>query len=90
MGMFFFSSAFPVMQATEISEVDSTVSANPLAEQTVPFVSYRTHIQDFGWQGEVRDGELSGSVGQAKRLEAIEINLGDTPVAGGIDYQVHV
>ena len=137
MGLLFFGSAFPLVQATEGSEADSTVSANLLAEETaidssvdlvseaidssvitdssaelpdnsesgdslevksvvsveeeeVPFVSYRTHIQDFGWQDAAKDGETSGSVGQSKRLEAIEINLGDTPVAGGIDYQVHV
>lgn len=66
-----------------------TQSITSLAEE-VPFVSYRTHIQDFGWQDEVRNGETSGSVGMAKRLEAIEINLGDVPVAGGISYQVHV
>lgn len=53
-----------------------------------PNVSYRTHVQTYGWQNNVQDGAISGTSGQAKRLEAIEINnlAGET---GSIRYQVH-
>ena len=33
--------------------------------------SYRTHVQSFGWQNPVTNGAMSGTSGEAKRLEAI-------------------
>ena len=45
-------------------------------------VRYTTHVQSYGWQGNEndpntwkKDGEMSGTSGQAKRLEAIRISL---------------
>lgn len=40
--------------------------------------SYRSHVQSYGWLPAVRDGQISGTVGEAKRMEAIKI----TPPAG--------
>lgn len=52
-------------------------------------VSYKTHVQTYGWQGEVYDGALSGTTGQSKRLEAIQIkNIAD--VSGNIEYKTHI
>jgi uncharacterized protein YjdB len=45
---------------------------------------YRSHIQDIGWQGYVNVGQISGTVGQSKRIEAIQINSSD------IQYRVHM
>ena len=53
-------------------------------------VNYRTHVQSYGWQGYVYDGSLSGTYGEAKRLEGIEISLGDTGYTGGITYRTHI
>ena len=53
-------------------------------------VNYQTHVQSYGWQGYVSDGSLSGTYGEAKRLEGIRINLGNLGVSGGIKYQTHV
>lgn len=53
-------------------------------------VSYRTHVQDFGWQSYVENGDISGTVGQAKRLEGIDISLQNTPYLGGIEYRTHI
>ena len=53
-------------------------------------VKYKVHIQDIGWERDYKkDGEFSGTSGQAKRLEAIEINL-DTNYSGGIKYKTHI
>lgn len=52
-------------------------------------VSYETHVQSYGWQTAVGDGEISGTVGSAKRLEAIKISLGNK-ISGGISYSTHV
>lgn len=51
-------------------------------------VEYQSHVQDVGWQGWVRDGDVSGTSGQSKRLEAMRFQLVD--LAGGIEYRTHV
>jgi len=51
-------------------------------------VSYKTHVQDIGWQGYVSNGVVSGTSGESKRLEAIQIKLVNVP--GGIEYSTHV
>lgn len=52
-------------------------------------VMYRTHVQDVGWQGFVYDGAMSGTSGQSKRLEGIEIIVtGNSNL--GIQYSTHV
>ncbi len=53
-------------------------------------VNYRTHVQKYGWQGYVYDGSLSGTYGESKRLEGIEISLGNTGYSGGITYRTHI
>lgn len=53
-------------------------------------VSYTTHVQSYGWQPACGDGEMAGTVGSAKRLEAIKISLGSTGISGGISYSTHV
>ena len=54
-------------------------------------VSYSTHVQDIGWQEEKNNGETSGTVGEAKRLEAISIKLDNqSDYVGDIIYQTHV
>lgn len=51
-------------------------------------VEYQSHVQDVGWQDWVRDGDVSGTSGQSKRLEAMRFQLVD--LAGGIEYRTHV
>lgn len=52
-------------------------------------VVYKTHVQTYGWQGNVGDGATSGTTGRAKRLEAITIqNMSE--FSGDITYRVHV
>lgn len=53
-----------------------------------PRVSYQSHVQDIGWQGFVSNGEMSGTSGQSKRLEAMCIKLEN--IDGGIEYRTHV
>ena len=55
-----------------------------------PDIRYRTHVQSYGWQGWKYNGAMSGTSGQAKRLEGIEIKLGSLPYDGGIRYKTHV
>lgn len=49
-------------------------------------VKYNTHVQSFGWQAYAYDGELSGTVGLAKRLEALTLSLTDLGSVDNLDY----
>ena len=54
-------------------------------------VTYRTHIQNIGWQDIKKDGELAGTQGKSLRLEAMNINLSNKYSSlFKIKYQVHV
>lgn len=53
-------------------------------------VSYIVHCQDYGWEEEwKKDGQTSGTVGESKRLEAIQIKL-PNGVSGSIEYRTHI
>lgn len=53
-------------------------------------IKYRTHVQDYGWQGYVKEGEMSGTSGKSKRLEAIDIKLDNAKYSGSIEYKTHI
>jgi uncharacterized protein YjdB len=52
-------------------------------------VAYRTHVQTYGWQNFVTNGAMSGTSGQSKRLEGIEIEVSGNKNLG-IRYKTHV
>ena len=60
-------------------------------------IVYTTHVQKYGWQGSetdqskwFRNGQMAGTSGEAKRLEAICINLtGEMGQKYDIYYRVH-
>lgn len=70
-------SALGLTKASENSVVNSS-----------PSISYQTHVQDYGWQSWKLNGEVSGTVGQSKRLEGINIKLSN--INGSIEYKTHV
>lgn len=53
-------------------------------------ISYRTHVQNVGWQGLRAEGNISGTSGQGYRLEGIEINYANTTEDSRIRYRTHV
>ena len=53
-------------------------------------IGYSTHVQDIGWQDAVQNGELAGTTGQNKQVEAIKINLQYPEYSGGIRYKSHI
>lgn len=54
-------------------------------------VSYRAHVQDYGWEsGWKKNSALSGTTGESKRIEAIQIKLtGDMAEKYDIYYRVN-
>ena len=84
----------------EQTELDNSASVNTVQNgEEVPGdvvdeaeveLSYRVHVQTYGWQDEKHSGETAGTTGQSKRLEAMELSLKNTPYEGGIEYRTHV
>ena len=78
--------------SNEVTNQENSILSLDLQEKTVKKsyqVTYRTHVQNFGWQDYVSDGELSGTQERSLRLEAININLGEQFPNLNIKYQVH-
>ena len=63
-------------------------TTRPFVQKSQDVLTYQTHVQSYGWQNDVGQGKISGTVGQAKRLEAIRINVHSTE--GSIRYRTHV
>lgn len=77
---------------TELPKTESTSETEEKPDEEPkkePSICYTTHIQDIGWQNQVKDGEMAGTEGQAKRLEAIKITLKDLSDVK-IKYQTHI
>lgn len=69
----------------------TTSAQNPvIGGADTPNVVYKTHVQSYGWQGWKYNGQMSGTSGEAKRLEGINIKLTNKPYSGGISYTTHV
>ena len=82
----------PSNGTTELPKTESTSETEEKPDEEPkkePSICYTTHIQDIGWQNQVKDGEMAGTEGQAKRLEAIKITLKDLSGVK-IKYQTHI
>ena len=66
------------------------VATDSMQEDSYYNINYKTHVQDYGWQNLKSDGNIAGTVGEAKRLEAIQINLEGAPLNTIVEYQVHI
>lgn len=83
------------LQKLGVADANGIVSALGLTKasensvvSSCPSISYQTHVQDYGWQSWKSNGEVSGTVGQSKRLEGINIKLSN--INGSIEYKTHV
>ena len=66
----------------------ATCTVNVLSP--IPGVAYQTHVQSYGWQDYVSNGKMSGTSGEAKRLEGIKIKLKNQEYDGDIEYKTHI
>lgn len=81
-------------QAKRLEGIKINLSGQPYAGG----IAYTTHVQSDGWQGDSNNpstwkmnGVMSGTEGQAKRLEAIKIVLtGELAQHYDVYYRVHV
>ncbi|WP_317313162.1 CHAP domain-containing protein [Absicoccus porci] len=78
-------------KTTEVVTTEDTTSSPSVDESTVqePNIIYETHVQDKGWQESVANGNIAGTTGESKRIEAIKINI-EGNVSGDVEYQTHI
>ena len=79
-------------ETIELPKTESTIETEEKPDEEPekePSICYTTHIQDIGWQNQVKDGGMAGTEGQAKRLEAIKITLKDLKDVK-VKYQTHI
>jgi uncharacterized protein YjdB len=74
-------------QASAAPRADAGEHAQSTAAGPRSSVCYRAHVQNIGWQNWVCNGDIAGTVGQALRLEALQIRQWG---AGGFCAQAHV
>ncbi|KHD45428.1 N-acetylmuramoyl-L-alanine amidase [Streptococcus hongkongensis] len=82
------------LEAYEVKILEKTTavilpSKNYFISNSKPILSYQTHVETIGWQTPVSEGQLAGTTGQAKQVEAIKFFL-DTTEYGDILYRAHV
>ncbi|MBO6232727.1 MAG: hypothetical protein J6N78_01495 [Clostridia bacterium] len=88
--LFMFSFTF-ISNATEIENAnyeDMQKSENKNEQEKIG-VTYKTHVQDVGWQSWKKDGETAGTSGRSLRLEGIYIKLNGTEDIN-VKYQTHI
>ncbi|OUZ16087.1 hypothetical protein A5868_001005 [Enterococcus sp. 12F9_DIV0723] len=81
------------MEALEIRLVtkgSNQLTSNLKAFVRAPTVSYRAHVQGTGWKNYVKNGQTSGTSGQSRRIEAIQIRTENSTLTGGIQYRTHI
>lgn len=73
------------------SQSEKEESTMPIAETKVdtPHITYNTQVQNEGWKSPVSDGQTSGSVGKAQRMEAMTINVA-SQYSGDVQYRAYV
>lgn len=79
------------VQVTMIKKGDAAPSsALPITSLTPINLRYSTHIQSIGWQSYKNNSEISGTTGQAKRLEAFTMSFNGVSTSQlGIRYRAY-
>ena len=77
-------------------EIKLVKKESPILDNTASFISagniyYSTHVQDLGWTNMCNDGQMSGTTGQSKRIEALKMGIsGNLEYKGDIEYTTHI
>lgn len=84
------------LQQLGVADANGIVSALGLSKGaydstagTKKSILYQTHVQDYGWQTWKKNGEMAGTQGEAKKMEAINIKL-SSDLSGNVEYMTHV
>lgn len=75
---------------TDVPEQTEDTEGTEDTEESVVTVTGRVHVQSYGWRDWQEDDGLLGTIGQGKRLEALELNIDGAEGEGGIEYCTYV
>ncbi|MBT2403644.1 MULTISPECIES: hypothetical protein [unclassified Streptomyces] len=73
--------------AAVIAEVEAATARQRALAPNARRVCYAAHVQDIGWQSAVCDGQVAGTTGQSRRMEAVVIA---TSGVGGVCANAHL
>lgn len=59
-------------------------------EREEPQVSYLVHVQNKGWLEAVTDSEISGTIGESLQVEAVSLQIINSPLDGSVEYRAYV
>ena len=78
-------------QSKRLEGIRIKINENSMMTGLEGSIEYRTHVQTYGWEETwAKNGEMSGTEGQSKRLEAIQIRLvGEIANNYDVYYRVH-
>lgn len=69
--------------------VSVAVSAIGAASAIAADITYETHLAFIGWQNPVKNGQMAGTVGEGRQMEAIKITQSGLPASCKLQYKVH-
>ena len=82
----------PDNQSNETSVADQTVQEEQsvVKEESIQ-LKYRAYLHGGLWQEERSNGEMAGTTGQNRAMEALQVKIDNqTEATGGIEYSAHV
>ncbi len=82
-----------LIEAVQIMIIPKVQSAPGNTEK--PFIScslvqYSAHVESYGWQNWIKDSGAAGTMGEAKRIEAVKISLSFPQADSGIKYRTYI
>lgn len=67
--------AAAIMAGTAVIPMSNAAVEAAAKEANKPSIQYRTQVQDYAWLDWVNEGETSGTVGESKRLETLQVRM---------------
>lgn len=77
------------IEAIKINIVSSPNSGISNGDKKVD-IKYDSHVQDIGWTPYMRNGEITGTTGQSKKIEGLRISLVNAPINMKVKYQAYI
>lgn len=77
-------------EKTEESDNEETEELPAEEKEKDISLQYQVHVQNIGWQGWKKAGELAGTTGESLRMEAFQIDLGSEELNSQVMYRAHV
>ena len=77
----------------DVDATDGQVDVSDDKSESAPVLTYQAHVQDYGWMTSVSAGELAGTTGKSKRMEALKLSVKDAEgneISDALSIKAHV